>query len=106
MTTIHDAAHDGEFRVPTLRNVRRTPPYGHNGYFANVSFAVDFITSRELGSPDAPTCTRAEPRALCAWPPPEVPTTIDDRLGNGPLSRDELADVVAFLGSLDDAPAH
>lgn len=105
-TIVHDSAVDGAFRVPSLRNIRRTAPYGHNGFFANLPFAVDFITSRTIGSSDAPTCTRSPntPNAICAWPPPELASTVDRRIGHHPLSHEELDDLVAFLATLDDAP--
>jgi cytochrome c peroxidase len=105
---VHDPKLDGMFRVPTLRNVHRTLPFGHSGYFANLPYIVDFISSRDVGSPDAPSCTRGPgaATALCAWPAAEVPTTLDHRVGSRPLTRGEIADLVAFLATLDDPPQH
>jgi len=34
--------HQGMFRVPSLRNVARTTPYGHNGYFRRLDEMVTF----------------------------------------------------------------
>ena len=34
--TTDDPPQDGKFRTPTLRNIARTAPYGHNGYFNNL----------------------------------------------------------------------
>jgi cytochrome c peroxidase len=33
-----------------LRNIARTPPYGHNGYFENLPYLLDFLNSRDIGS--------------------------------------------------------
>ncbi|HUJ60003.1 MAG TPA: cytochrome c peroxidase [Kofleriaceae bacterium] len=100
---VHDPAYDGAFRVPTLRDVAKTAPYGHAGYFENLPYAVDFIASRDLGSRDSPTCSRARGvAAICAWPPPELRATADPRIGSHPLSAQEIDDVVAFLDTLTD----
>jgi len=105
MTTTGDPAQDGKFRVPTLRNVAVTPPYGHNGYFDNLPYLLDFLASRDTGSADVGTCSRADPRARCAWPGPEVPATVErDRVGHLALSPAELADLAAFLETLTDEP--
>lgn len=66
--TTGNPAHQGMFRVPSLRNVARTTPYGHNGYFRRLDEMVAF------SSP-----------------------------ANAPLSKLEVADVVAFLTTLTDA---
>jgi cytochrome c peroxidase len=36
------AALEGAFRTPSLRNLTKRPPYGHNGSFATLEDAVDF----------------------------------------------------------------
>lgn len=36
-------AHTGMFRVPSLRNVARTTPYGHNGYFRRLDEMIEHI---------------------------------------------------------------
>ena len=36
----------GAFRVPTLRNVARTAPYFHNGYFATLASVLSFYATR------------------------------------------------------------
>lgn len=84
--TLRDPAYTGMFRIPSLRNVTRTPPYGHNGYFRRLDEMVAFH------SPDS--------RDAAA---PEVSPTTRDRLGRTPLSPDDVADLVAFLGTLIDA---
>jgi cytochrome c peroxidase len=100
--TVGEVAEDGKFRVPTLRNVARTPPYGHNGYFANLPYMLDFLNSRDIGSESVGTCTRALASARCAWPGPEVPGTVDHRVGHLALSEQALSDLVAFLMILSD----
>jgi cytochrome c peroxidase len=102
MTTVGDPAQDGKFRVPTLRNIAFTPPYGHNGYFANLPYFIDFLNTRDLGSFDVGTCTRTTPHTRCAWPGPEVPATVDTRIGKLGLSDQDIADLVAFLETLSD----
>jgi len=95
MTTVGDPAQDGKFRIPTLRNIARTPPYGHNGYFQNLQYMIDFIATRDTGSADP---------AVGAWPAPEVPATVDrEHVGHLPLSPADIDDLVAFLGTLSDA---
>jgi cytochrome c peroxidase len=102
--TVDNAAFDGQFRVPTLRNVARTAPYGHNGYFANLTYFVEFLATRDTGSPDVGTCSRAAtaPTAACAWPPSEFPANVDHHVGHLPLSSADIDDLVAFLETLTD----
>jgi cytochrome c peroxidase len=103
---VGDAKEDGKFRVPTLRDIARTAPYGHNGYFANLPFALEFITNREVGSYDVATCDRLPGAAQrCAWPAAEVAATVDPWVGKLDLTPDELADLDAFLVALDDPPS-
>ncbi|CAN5215013.1 cytochrome-c peroxidase [soil metagenome] len=102
--TLDDAREDGKFRTPTLRNIGRTAPYGHNGYFANLGYFVDFLNTRDTGSELVGTCSRVQPNTRCAWPAPEVAATIDHRVGALKLSEPETDDLVAFLKTLDDQP--
>ena len=82
-----DPAYNGAFKVPTLRNVARTAPYGHNGYFATLGEIVHFYNTRDV-SP---------------WPVPEVPQNVNtSELGNLRLSKAQEQDVVAFLRTLTD----
>jgi cytochrome c peroxidase len=103
--TTDDPSLDGQFRVPTLRNIARTAPYGHNGYFANLTYFIEFLATRDVGSPNVGTCSRAPttPTATCAWPPAEFPATVDHRVGHLDLSPADIADLVAFLETLTDA---
>jgi cytochrome c peroxidase len=94
--TTSDAREDGKFRVPTLRNVARTFPYGHNGYFRTLREMVDFLTTREV----APCGRTADPSCTA----PEVPANVEPWVGHLPLGGGDLDDLVAFLGTLTDAP--
>ena len=91
MTTVGDPAQDGKFRVPTLRNITRTAPYGHNGYFENLPYMLDFLNTRDTWSPHNG-----------AWQGPEVPATVDHRVGHLGLTQVDLEDLFAFLGTLTD----
>lgn len=105
MATVHDPAEDGKFRVPTLRNIAETAPYGHNGYFQNLAYMIDFLNTRDIGSRDVGTCTRSAPHVRCGWPGPEVLATIDHRVGNLGFDDQDIADLIAFLSTLSDEPS-
>lgn len=78
----------GKFRVPTLRNIEKTAPYGHNGYFATLEEIVHFYNTR-LINPD--------------YPAPEYPETVnEDELGNLGLTPQEEQELVAFMKTLTD----
>ncbi len=82
-----DPAQDGRFKVSSLRNLGKTGPYGHNGYFPDLHTFVDFYNTRDVG----------------AWPAAEIPATVNhDELGNLGLTAPEVDAIVAFLGTLDD----
>ena len=89
--TVGDPAQDGKFRVPTLRDVSLTAPYGHNGYFENLPYMLEFHATRDGLS------------STGAWPGPEVTANVDSRVGHLELSAQDLADLRAFLLTLDDA---
>jgi len=104
-TTVNSDAEDGAFRVPTLRNITRTAPYGHNGYFENLPYMLEFLNTRDVGSRDVSTCSRAPgSNASCAWPPAEIPTTMAKQVGNLGLTSADLDDLLAFLDALSDDP--
>jgi cytochrome c peroxidase len=78
---------DGLFKVSTLRNLTRTAPYGHNGYFPTLKSIVHFYNTAGDGS----------------WPAPEVPVNVNRaELGNLRLTDAEEDDIVAFLKTLTD----
>jgi cytochrome c peroxidase len=79
----------GKFKVSTLRNVGRSAPYGHNGFFATLAEMTHFYNTRDVASED--------------WDLPEVPETVNsDELGNLGLTLDEEAAIVAFMNTLTD----
>ncbi|USD22495.1 c-type cytochrome [Microbulbifer variabilis] len=96
-----DGSQNGKFKVPTLRNIEITPPYGHNGVFATLEQIVHFYNTRDtLGEvPDA-----TDPNfGITGWPKPEVPKNVNRaELGNLGLTDEEEAAVVAFLKTLTD----
>jgi cytochrome c peroxidase len=69
----------GRFRAPTLRNVAVTAPYMHDGNVRTLSDAVGHYASGGVASPYK-----------------------SDRLRGFQLSREQTADLVAFLESLTD----
>lgn len=94
--TVGEAAQDGKFRVPTLRNVARTYPYGHNGYFQTLREALEFLSTRTIvpcGHTADPSCTA-----------PEVPANVEPWVGRLGLDRGDVEDLLAFLGTLTDEP--
>jgi cytochrome c peroxidase len=81
----------GKFKVPTLRNVARTAPYGHNGLFKTLYDIVHFYNTRDV--PGA------------GWAPPEYADTMNvDELGDLHLTLDEEMAIVAFMETLTDSP--
>ncbi len=93
-TALGDPKQDGKFKIPSLRNVARTAPYMHNGYFKTLREIVRFNNTRDVDS---------------SWPAPEVTANVHrhsppmagtfGRLG---LSDQEIDDIVAFLSTLTD----
>lgn len=79
---------NGKFRVPTLRNIALTAPYGHNGYFRTLEEIVHFYNVRDISN---------------EFPPAEYPATVNhDELGDLGLTPDEEADIVEFMKTLTD----
>jgi cytochrome c peroxidase len=84
---VGDPAENGKFKVMTLRNIAKTAPYGHNGYFKTLKEIVHFYNTRDVE----------------VWPVPEYADTVNhDELGNLGLTSAEEDDVVAFLKTLTD----
>jgi cytochrome c peroxidase len=87
---IGDAGYDaqyGKFKIPTLRNVALTAPYGHNGSFATLTEMVQFHNTRDVE----------------AWDPPEVADNLNtEDVGDMGLTDDQVAAIVAFLNALSD----
>jgi cytochrome c peroxidase len=99
----------GAFKVPTLRNVSRTPPYFHNGAIADLRKAVDFYARRDSEPGDWYPAGRGGTRKFDDLPADltgsvnttEVP--YDRKPGEtAALTPAEIDDIVAFLKTLDD----
>ncbi len=88
---IHNPRQFGHFKAPSLRNVARTAPYGHNGYFADLKAIVHFYNTRDVRG---------------TWADPEQSFNMNlTGLGNLGLSDQDESDLVTFLGTLSDGYA-
>lgn len=86
-SALADSAEAGKFRVPTLRNITLTAPYGHNGYFKTLEEIIHFYNVRDVEK----------------YPEPEFAATVNkDELGNLGLTPEEESAIVAFLATLTD----
>ncbi len=83
-----DPADRGAFRTPTLRGVADTAPYMHRGYFGHLRGLLAFYDAGGV-----------QPRARTGEDPAEVPVT-SPLLQPLELSREDLEDLEAFLGTL------
>jgi cytochrome c peroxidase len=100
---VNKPAEDGKFKVPTLRNIARTAPYMHNGYFTTLRGAVAFYNDRDVRKRCPKDLPEAEANRRKCWPAPEVAANVNtDELGRLGLSEREVDDIVAFLRTLDD----
>ena len=101
---VHEPAENGKFKVPTLRNIAKTEPYMHNGYFKTLEAVVDFYSHRDI----KPLCkkmwvTEADALKQACWPKPEIAQNVNiDELGELNLNAEEIKDIVAFLKTLTD----
>lgn len=77
--TFHDIGLGGRFRAPTLRNVAVTAPYMHDGRFATLGDVIDHYATGGAPSPGK-----------------------SDLMKGFVITRDERADLIAFLESLTD----
>jgi cytochrome c peroxidase len=86
--TVGSATENGKFKVPSLRNVEKTAPYMHNGFFSDLKEAVNFYNTRDADR---------------KWPAPEVAENVNaDELGDLKLTDEEVDAIVAFLRTLTD----
>jgi cytochrome c peroxidase len=99
-TTVSDKAHDGKFKVPTLRNVAVTGPYMHNGVFKDLRTVVLFYNKYNSKNPKR----QIDPETKALWEAPEVPANLSlKELETGPALDDKRIDaLVAFLKTLTD----
>ncbi|OUR63571.1 hypothetical protein A9Q74_00365 [Colwellia sp. 39_35_sub15_T18] len=81
-------SNNGEFRVPTLRNINDTAPYMHNGVFTTLREVIDFYNTRDTTFANEP----------------EVNQNVDQggRIGELNLTENEIDDLIAFLVTLSD----
>ena len=87
--TVAECEENGKFRVMSLRNIKMTKPYGHNGYFMKLSDMTHFINTRDLSGED--------------WAAPEYPDTVNtDETGNMGLGAKDEAALVKFMKTLTD----
>ena len=109
-TDLADQAEDcGKFRAPTLRNVRLKRRFMHNGAFARLEDVVRFYAERDT-RPEAwyPRDPDGQVRRFDDLPAPYRGNVHRDppfgrRPGDAPALTDaEIADIVAFLGTLTD----
>ena len=84
-----DPLDSGRFRTPSLRGVRRTAPYMHNGIFPHLEGVVNLYAGG--GGKD-----RQEQSATTKAPPPQPDPLLKPR----DLTREERAALVAFLEAL------
>jgi len=103
---VADTGACGAFKVPTLRNATRKAAFMHNGYFTRLRDVVAFYVTRDTSPErwyaggvkfdDLPEGYRANVNVS------EVP--YDRKPGEAPrLTEAEIDDLVAFLGTLEDA---
>ena len=111
-------ANFGKHKVSTLRNIDLTPPYGHNGFFPNLTSIVQFYNTRDplqcskvggtevtpalLADGKIPGYPEGKDNGFC-WPPPEINVNVNpEELGNLGLTPTEVDQLVAFLKALTD----
>jgi cytochrome c peroxidase len=100
---VKQPAEDGKFKVPTLRNIARTAPYMHNGYFTTLRGVVAFYNDRDARKRCPQELPEAEANRRKCWPAPEVAANVNtEELGRLGLTGREVDDIVAFLRTLDD----
>jgi cytochrome c peroxidase len=111
----------GKHKVSSLRNIALTPPYGHNGFFPNLTSIVQFYNTRDdFQCDDYPTYTPVTPALLnkgyipgypgdepngngYCWPIAEVTDNVNTaELGSLGLTSAEVDSIVAFMEALTD----
>ncbi|WP_283788477.1 cytochrome-c peroxidase [Bermanella sp. WJH001] len=98
-------AHQGKFKVPTLRNVAITPPYMHNGVFNQLETVITFYEHAKLRALNL-TDNTLNPETGLTWAEPEVNLNIEhDTLGKNDknLTPENIEALVCFFMSLTDA---
>jgi cytochrome c peroxidase len=96
-----DGLEIGKHKVMTLRNIAITPPFGHNGVFANLEQIVHFYNTRDTLGRVANNLDKDFGKT--GWPKPEVDQNVNhNELGNLGLTPAEEKAIVAFLKTLTD----
>jgi cytochrome c peroxidase len=97
---VTDSAHDGKYKVPTLRNIGVTAPYMHNGIFKDLKTVVLFYDKYNSRSKKR----TINPETGKTWAKPEVPETLSlKELKTGPaLKNNRINALVAFMKTLTD----
>jgi cytochrome c peroxidase len=111
---------DGQFQVPTVRNVAMTPPqcptteapgpyfqkeFFHNGYIKSLKQLVHFYNTRDTSYAYPVTsghCPAGTIERVTCWPMKEVPQNLDTTTGMLGLTDQEENQIVAFLETLTD----
>lgn len=100
---VKQRAQDGKFKVPTLRNIAKTGPYMHNGYFKTLRGVVAFYNDRDAKPACQGDVGEAEALARGCWPKPEIRRNLNtEEMGRLGLSEQEVDDIVAFMLTLND----
>ena len=91
----------GQFKVPSLRNVAVTAPYMHNGVFADLRTVILFYNKYNSSAP----ARQMNPETSELWGVPESNGTLSMKeLETGPALDDRRIDaLIAFLKTLTDA---
>jgi cytochrome c peroxidase len=100
---VKNRGEDGKFKVPTLRNIAKTTPYMHNGYFKTLRGVVAFYNDRDVRPACKGDVGEADALAQGCWPKPEIRRNLNsDEMGKLGLSEQEIDDIVAFMLTLND----
>lgn len=109
MRVTGDPADAYRFRTPSLRNVTRTAPYGHNGAYATLEAVVrhhlDPVASLRAYDPSQlilPTLAGADDLRAYSDPAETAAIAAANELAPVSLSDNEVDQILAFLDSLTD----
>lgn len=106
----HQPANCGRFKTPTLRNVATRQVYFHNGVYHSLAAVLHFYASRDA-DPGSIYARRADGSVVRYDDlPPKYRANVDhvdppfanQRGGKPALTKDEIADLIAFLKTLTD----
>jgi len=95
---------EGRQKVMSLRNIELTAPYMHNGVFKTLEEVVHFYNTRDvLATCEEPIDITNSGFGITCWPEGEFHSTRNiDELGNLGLSKQDEADLVAYLKTFTD----